>query len=167
MWTILFAILPAIGVAEFSLPALTGPVVDEARLLSPDTRARLDRFLQDLRVRGGSQIQVVTLRSLSGHSIEEAGIKLAEAWKLGGAKQDDGVIVVLAPTERRVRIEVGQGREGELPDVVASRIIREVIVPRMREGDADGAVRDGVLAIVHYTDPDFAREAGVDRKSVV
>nr|HMN69187.1 TPM domain-containing protein [Bdellovibrionales bacterium] len=115
----------------------------------------------------GSEIQVVTVNDLGGASIEEAGIRLADAWKLGNAKEDNGVILLVAKTERRVRIEVGQGREGVLPDIVASRIIREVITPRFKQGQIDQGVRDGVLAIVHYTDPEFLKDgpAAANQKS--
>ncbi|MBX3021280.1 MAG: TPM domain-containing protein [Bdellovibrionales bacterium] len=139
--------------AQFQVPALTGPVVDEAGILNPRTITALSKYLQRLRDQGGSQIQVVTLKSLGGLSIEEAGIKLGDSWKLGDKKQDDGVILIVAPNDRRARIEVGQGREGDLPDIIASRILREIVLPRLREGSPDRAVSDGVLAIVHYTDP--------------
>lgn len=149
--------------AAFQVPALTGPVVDQAGMFSGSTRERVARFVTELRERGGSQIQVVTVPSLEGLTIEEAGIQIADQWKLGGAKKDDGVILIFAPAERRVRIEVGQGREGELPDITANRIIREVIVPRMRAGDPDGALRAAVAAIVERTDPDFAPSGGPAR----
>lgn len=149
----------------FQVPALTGPVVDEARMLSPDVRGQLERYLRRLRDGGGSQIQVVTLDTLGGLSIEEVGIKLADAWKLGDAKKDDGIILIVARAERRVRIEVGQGREGDLPDITASRIIREVIVPRLRQGSGDQAIVHGVAAIVHYTDPNVDTNAPATRES--
>lgn len=146
----------SVAQADFTVPALTGPVVDEAGMISSSTSRTLENYLRNLNASGGTQLQVVTLKSLAGLSIEEAGIKIAEQWKIGTAKQDNGVILIFAPNERRVRIEVGQGREGDLPDVTASRIIREIIIPRMRAGQADRAVTDGVLAIVHYTDPKLA-----------
>lgn len=141
--------------AEFQVPPLTGPVVDQAGMLSADMRERLARFLFRLRDAGGTQIQIATVPDLGGVTIEEASIKTTDAWKLGGAKTDNGVLVLIAAKERRVRIEVGQGLEGNLPDVTASRIIREVIIPRFKQGDVDQGVADGVLAIVHYTNPEF------------
>lgn len=157
-----FLIAPmAVAHAEFVVPPLTGPVVDNANMLSPQAKERLSRFLRQLYESGGSQLQVVTLPDLGGVSIEEAGIKLADAWKIGaGGTKDNGVILIFAAAERRVRIEVGQGLEGDLPDVIAQRIIREVIVPRMREGGAEAAIFGGVSAILHYTDPNYGTAGG-------
>lgn len=163
---ILFASASWFSHAEFQVPPLTGPVVDNAGLLSPGTRAKLDDFLHELKDSGGTQIQVVTVATLDGTPIEEAGIKLADAWKIGTAKVDDGVILLIAKSEHRVRIEVGKGREGDLPDIIASRIIREVIVPRMREGQPDRAIVDGVLAIVQRTDPKFSPATGSPHKKL-
>lgn len=139
----------------FMVPALTGPVVDEGGMLSPSARAKLSRFLQELHENAGTQIQVLTVNDLGGLSIEEASIKVTDAWKLGSAKADNGILLMLSRQERRVRIEVGQGYEGDLPDVTASRIIRDVVIPRFKEGDIDRGVIDGVLAIVHYVNPKY------------
>lgn len=147
--------------AQFAVPALTGPVVDQARMLSPQTEAKMSEFLRALRAAGGTQLQVLTVPDLGGLAIEEASIKVTDQWKLGSAKNDDGILLMVAAKERRVRIEVGQGREGVLPDVVASRIIRDVIVPRFREGNADQAITAGIFAILHYTDPEFLESSGV------
>ena len=140
----------------FEVPPLTGPVVDQAQLLSEPMRERLGQFLHQLYESGGTQIEVVTVPTLGGVSIEEAGIVLADRWKLGRQGADTGVILLVAASERKVRIEVGKGREGDLPDLTASRIIREQIAPRLHQGDYDGAIKAGVLSIVHSTDPDFA-----------
>lgn len=139
----------------FTVPALTGPVVDEGQMISAPMREKLSRFLRQLNEEGGTQLQVLTVDNLGGLSIEEASIKVTDAWKLGSAKADNGILLMMSRQERRVRIEVGQGYEGELPDVVASRIVREVIVPQFKQGDMDGGVRAGVLAIVHYVNPKF------------
>jgi len=146
--------------ADFKAPPLTGPVVDAAQVLQTGTVERLSQLLKRVQSSGGSQIQVVLLPDLGGLSIEEVGIRLADEWRIGRDKQDDGVILLLGMAERRVRIEVGQGREGDLPDLKANRIIREVIVPRLRAGSVDRAVFDGTLAILHYTDPQFLAQQG-------
>lgn len=146
--------------AEFVVPQLSGPVVDQANMLSPATEQQMDRFIRALRDSGGSQLQILTVPELGGLSIEEASIKVTDQWKLGSAQQDDGILLMVAAKERRVRIEVGQGREGDLTDVKSGRIIREVIVPRFREGNADAAITAGILAIVHYTDPKFLESQG-------
>ncbi|MGE3680792.1 MAG: YgcG family protein [Bdellovibrionales bacterium] len=147
--------------AEFQVPPLTGPVVDQAEMLDSGIEERLSRFLHRLNELGGTQLQVATVPELGGLSIEEASIKMTDQWQLGSAKEDNGVLLLIAAQERRVRIEVGQGREGVLPDVIASRIIREVIVPRLRQGSPAQAISEGVLAIVHYTDPQFLEKSGV------
>lgn len=139
----------------FSVPALTGPVVDRAGLISAGAQDQLSDYLSRLYDSGGTQIEVVTLPDLGGVSIEEAGIKIAEAWKLGRQGQDTGIILLIAALEHKIRIEVGKGREGDLPDLTASRIIREQISPALRAGNYDEAVTRGVLAITQKTDPDF------------
>lgn len=146
---------PRVTQPTFAVPALTGPVVDDARMLSQSTRERLSRFLRQLHDEGGTQIQILTVDNLGGLSIEEASIKVTDQWKLGTAKADNGILLMLSKQERRVRIEVGQGYEGDLPDVTASRIVREVIIPQFKEGDFDRGVTDGILAIVHYVNPQF------------
>ncbi len=156
--------------AEFTVPALTGPVVDSAGVMNAQTRETLAAFLQQHRAQGGAQIQVVSLPSLEGLSIEEASIKIADQWQIGQAKEDRGVILVMAYADRRVRIEVGKGLEGDLTDARSSRIVREVIIPRLRSGDVDRAIVDGVLAIAHYADPNIetsgAVSSGSQRRSV-
>lgn len=148
-------LIPWLVEAEFQPPRLTGPVVDDGGMLSASAAQKLSSFLRRLRDSGGAQIQVATVENLGGISIEEASIKMTDAWKLGGAKTDNGVLLLLSRDERKVRIEVGQGLEGVIPDIVASRIVREVIIPRFKEGSIDRGVIDGVLAIVHYTNPEF------------
>ena len=146
--------------AEFQVPPLTGPVVDQANLLSDATKTKLAAFLTRVQAGGGSQLQVLTVPELHGLSIEEASIRVTDQWKIGSAKDDNGVLLMVAARERRLRIEVGQGLEGVLTDVLSSRIIREVIRPRLREGQADAAITAGVLAILHYTDPKVLESEG-------
>jgi uncharacterized protein len=139
--------------ADFQVPALTGPVVDSAGMMSSSARARLDSYLRDLYARGGSQIQVVTVPDLGGLTVEEASIKIADKWKIGrSAKEASGVILLLAAKEHKIRIEVGQNREGNLTDAAAGRIIREVMAPRLKQGMTDQAILEGVAAIVQYAE---------------
>jgi uncharacterized protein len=137
----------------FKVPALTGPVVDGAGILDRATERVLEGGLRKLRDAGGSQINVLTVESLGGLSIEEASIKTTDQWKLGGAKTDNGVLLLVAPNERRVRIEVGQGLEGLLTDAYSNRIVRDVVTPWFKQGDYSSGILNGVAAIVHYTDP--------------
>lgn len=149
----------AIGIATqalaFSVPPLTGPVVDQAGLLSVATEQTLDAALRRLVDQGGTQIAILTVDDLGGEPIEQASIQVADSWKLGSAKKDDGVLLLVAKAERAVRIEVGQGREGVLTDAYSRRIIDDVIVPRFRSGDFDGGVIAGIAAIARYTDPEL------------
>jgi uncharacterized protein len=159
-FTLALALLPISARAELRVPELTGPVVDQAGMLRSSTRDALENLLRQVRERGGSQIQVAILPDLGGLAIEDASIKITDAWKLGGAKEDNGVLLLIAAGEHKVRIEVGQGLEGVLPDAIASRIVRDVIVPYMRQGKPDQAVLQGVLAILHNTDPKLAGLSG-------
>ena len=137
------------------IPALTTPVTDLAGMISSETKNTLDQILYRLREGGGSQIAVLTVPDLGGMSIEEAGIKVGEKWKIGEAGTDRGVILLIAKSERKIRIEVGQGNEGALPDVIAKRIIEDVIAPKFRASGVDDGVVAGVLQIIRHTDPDF------------
>lgn len=145
------------GVA-LEIPSLRAPINDEASILSGRAQRQLNDLLQAQWQRGGSQLAVLTIPSLEGMPIEEYSIKVVEAWKLGTAKKDNGVLLLLAMKDRKLRIEVGQGLEGSLPDAYARRIVDNVIVPRMKRGDYDDAVMAGVLSILEKTDPEFANQ---------
>lgn len=138
-------------------------------MLSSSTEAQLNSKLQSLWNSGGSQIAVLTVPSLEGLSIEEASIKIVDAWKLGTAKGDNGLLLLISRDDRTVRIEVGQGLEGNLPDASASQIIRNVITPRFAQGAIDLGVIEGLSAIVQRTDPEFASQfesTSSDRQSM-
>jgi len=140
---------------EFVVPSLGSPVVDEAGLLSPSCRARLEQALQAMRSKGGTQLAVLTVPSLEGLTIEEASIQVVDQWQLGSASEDNGVLLMIAQKERRIRIEVGQGLEGALTDAHSSRIIHEAITPLFRSGDVDAGVTLGVFKIAQRTNPDL------------
>jgi uncharacterized protein len=131
----LLAASPALG--ERAVPALAGPVVDEAGLLSPREVGALESLSRAAHAQGGGtgvQLQYLVVPSLEGEPIESFSVRVAEAWKLGSAKEDNGVLVVVARDDRAVRIEVGGGIEGGLTDAQAGRIIRDTIVPAFRAG---------------------------------
>ena len=134
--------------AQPQVPTLTGRVVDNADLLSPQTERVLTSQLRAHADSTSNQIAVLTIESLQGAVLEQYSIEVARAWDLGQDEFDNGVLVLVAEQERDIRIEVGYGLEGALPDVVASRIIRYEMTPRFRKGDADGGVRAGVDAIL-------------------
>jgi uncharacterized protein len=144
--------LLALGLALFlqaaSLPALTGRVVDGAGLLSPDERANLTSRLEAIEKETSVQIVVATIPSLGGDPIEDYSIRLAEAWKAGQKGLDNGVIVLVARDDRKVRIEVGYGLEAVIPDGLAGRIIRERIAPSFQLGK----YYEGLLAAVEGLD---------------
>jgi uncharacterized protein len=143
----LLAGLPALGQAR-DVPRLTGPVVDEAGVLPAGDLRRLDGLARAARAvegRRGVQLQYLLVRELEGEPIESFAIRVAEAWKLGDAARDNGVLVVVAVDDRKVRIEVGNGIEGGLTDAQASRIIRGTIAPAFRAGRyGEGLYQAGV-----------------------
>ena len=140
-----FALLPAAAAPNF--PALTGRVVDDAGLLSPEDRQALTAELKALEDKSSDQLVVVTLPSLQGYPIEDFGYQLGRHWGIGTAKLDNGVLLIVAPNERKVRIEVGYGLEPILTDALTKIIIENGILPRFRAGDFPGGIKDGVRDI--------------------
>lgn len=141
------ALLPA-HAADPQFPVLAGRVVDEAALLSGEQKARINTDLEALENKTTDQLVVVTLKSLQGLPIEDFGYKLGRHWGIGQAGKDNGVLLVVAPKERKVRIEVGRGLEGTLPDAMAKIIIENAILPRFRAGDYPGGISAGLRDIV-------------------
>ena len=152
----------AVSAGALEVPFLSGRVNDHAGLLSTEVRAALEAKLKDLEARKGHQVAVLTLDSLEGAPLEDFTLKVARTWQLGRKGQNDGVLFLISKNDRKLRIEVGHGLEGSLPDALAGRIIQNEVVPRFRGGDFEGGVTAGVDAIVasidgNYTPP--AREA--------
>lgn len=142
-----------------AFPQLSGRVVDAAGLLDSAILAKLEGELAAQEGKTSDQLVVATVPSLGGLTIEDYANQLFRAWKLGQAKTNNGVLLLVAPTERKVRIEVGYGLEGILTDAVASAIIRNRIVPAFKAGDMPGGVLAGVQAILELLnlDPEEAR----------
>src|SRR5262249_9053626 len=134
--------------AEPKYPALTGRVVDDARILSPSTVNQLDTMLARHEKATGQQVVVVTLPSLQGYSIEEFGYQLGRQWGIGQKDKNTGALLIVAPKERKVRIEVGYGLEGELTDARSSVIIQRDILPQFRRGDFNAGVVAGTGSIL-------------------
>ncbi|MHC2435841.1 TPM domain-containing protein [Bradyrhizobium sp. USDA 4451] len=130
--------------AEVAVPPLTGRVVDQTGTLSAGDVASLSDRLQDLQTRKGSQIAVLIVPTTGEETIEQFSIRVAEAWKIGRKKVDDGALLVVAKNDRHLRIEVGYGLEGVLSDVVTHRIIDEDITPKFKAGDFAGGISAGV-----------------------
>jgi uncharacterized protein len=137
----------AVGWA-LTFPELTGRVVDQAGVLSPAAVGTLDAKLADLEVRSGIQLVVATVGTLEGNEIEPYANQLFRSWQLGQADKDNGVLLLVAPNERRVRIEVGYGLEGTLTDALSKVIITNAIVPWFQRGDFTEGVTRGVDDII-------------------
>jgi uncharacterized protein len=135
-----------------AVPALTARVIDQTGTLSPTERADLDDRLAALEQRKGSQIAVLIVASARPEAIEQYSIRVADAWKLGRDGVDDGVLVLVAKDDREVRIEVGYGLEGAIPDATANRVIDEYLVPRFREGNYAGGIGDAVDRLIGLVD---------------
>ena len=140
--------LPAIAAAQLAVPPLTGRVVDEAATLTSEQKATLEQTLQAFEARKGSQIAVLIVPSSAPETIEQYALRVAEQWKLGRKKVDDGAILVVAKNDRALRVEVGYGLEGALNDATSKRIISETITPRFKEGDFYGGITAGVDQII-------------------
>jgi len=136
------------ALADVAVPPLTGRVVDQTGTLSTSDIASLTRTLSDLETRKGSQVAVLLVPTTAPETIEQYSIRVAEAWKIGRKRVDDGALLVIAKDDHKLRIEVGYGLEGALNDVTARRIIDEIIIPRFKTGDFAGGVSAGVDRIV-------------------
>jgi uncharacterized protein len=136
------------------------PVVDQAELLNPQQEADLTAKSEALFAQTGRRFVVATVKGLEGLEIEDYGVRLGRHWQIGDEKEDDGVILLDAPNEKKVRIETGYGAEGFLPDILAGRIIRNDILPRFRDGDMAGGIMAGADAIIQQMSlpADQARE---------
>ena len=143
------ALLPLFGwgADEVALPALSDRVTDLTATLSAEDRAALTASLATLEKDKGAQVVIVLLPTTQPESIEQFGIRLAEAWKIGRKGVDDGVIVIVAKNDRKMRIEVGYGLEGAIPDAIAKRIVAEQMAPRFRAGDFAGGLRATVATL--------------------
>ncbi|MDU1809509.1 MAG: YgcG family protein, partial [Bradyrhizobium sp.] len=144
----LLVCLATMVLADVAVPQLTGRVVDQTGTLSSSDIAGLTQKLKDLETRKGSQVAVLIVPTTQPETIEQFSIRVAETWKIGRKKVDDGALLVVAKTDRKLRIEVGYGLEGSLTDVTARRIIDEVITPKFRQGDFAGGIDAGVDRII-------------------
>ena len=148
---LLFAfVVPA--VADVAVPQLTGRVVDQTGTLSSGDIAALTQKLRDFETRKGSQISVLIVPTTQPETIEQFSIRVADAWKIGRKKVDDGAILVVAKNDRHLRIEVGYGLEGALTDVASRRIIDEIITPKFRDGDFAGGISAGIDRMIRIID---------------
>jgi len=138
--------------ADVAVPPLKGRVTDLTGTLKPEQVSSLEQLLRSFEARKGSQIAVLIVPTTAPETVEQYALRVGEQWKIGRKKVDDGAILVVAKDDRALRIEVGYGLEGALNDATASRIIREVIVPRFREGDFFGGISAGVDRMIRVID---------------
>jgi uncharacterized protein len=136
------------ALAAPKFPPLTGRVVDEAHVLSPQARQKLDADLANLEAQTGHQVVVATIPDLQGYDIADYGYQLGRTWGVGRKGQNDGVVFIVAPNERKVRVEVGYGLEPVLTDALSSLILQRTVLPKFREGQMEQGVVDGTEAII-------------------
>ena len=149
---LVIAVVAPLAITAFAaapkFPALTGRVVDDARILSQDSRARLSQILEAFERDTKRQVVVATVADLQGYPIEDYGYQLGRVWAIGEAGKNTGAILLVAPKDRQVRIEVGYGLEGELTDAVSRRIIEQDILPQFRAGNFEAGVIGGTLGML-------------------
>ena len=141
--------LPALAA---DVPFLTGRIVDEANILSAGVEQDLSQMSEKHEQATGNQVVVLTLPSLEGESIEGFATRVFDAWKLGQKGKDNGVLVIVAPNDRKMRIEVGYGLEGTLTDAGASRIIREAMTPQFKSGNYEAGIQNGAIVSIKRSD---------------
>lgn len=144
----LLLLVGATTAQAIDVPYLQGRVTDDAEILSSDARRRINVKLEAHERSTTDQIAVLTVPSLEGESIEGFAVRVFEGWQLGRRGEDNGVLIIVAPNDRRMRIEVGYGLEGALTDLEAGRIIRAIMTPRFKAGDFDGGIEQGVDAVI-------------------
>lgn len=138
--------------ADVPVPPLTGHVIDQTATLTGGQRAALEQTLRNFEAKKGSQVAVLIVPTTNPESIEQYSLRVAEQWKLGRKKVDDGVILLIAKEDRTMRIEVGYGLEGALNDATSKRIISDIITPYFKQGDFNGGITAGVDRIVRVID---------------
>ena len=150
VWCVAVTLYVSQGLAA-EVPALVGRVNDYARILSAETNQRLTTKLAAYEQTTGHQLAILTVPSLDGDPIEDFGIRVVESWKLGKKDRDDGILMLIASRDRKMRIEVGYGLEGDLPDAAAGQIVRDLMAPHFKRGDYDTGVAAAVDAILRRT----------------
>jgi uncharacterized protein len=160
-----FALVLAAPSFAQTFPQLTSRVVDNANILDIQTEAEIEQKLIELENKTTSQLVVVTLPSLEGYEIEDYGYRLGRHWGIGQKDKNNGALLIVAPNERRVRIEVGYGLEGTLTDALTSVVIHNAILPRFRAGDFPGGIKRGVDDLVQVLEGDTEYVARAEQAS--
>lgn len=150
-----FIFLFTLSAHALDVPKLEGHVNDYANMISPTTKAELEKELNSFEQTDSTQIVILTIPSLEGNVLDEFSIKAAEAWKIGQKGKDNGIIITVAKQEKKIRVEVGRGLEGVLTDLAAGRIVDLVIKPSFKRGDFDGGFVAGVHSLIDATRGEF------------
>ncbi|MGZ3534227.1 MAG: TPM domain-containing protein, partial [Thermodesulfobacteriota bacterium] len=161
---LLLCCLPIVA-HSLDVPRLQGYVNDYAGMISPSAKSKIEQGLKAFEQSDSTQLVILTIPSLEGENIEEFSIKVAEAWKIGQQQKDNGILLIVSKQERKIRIEVGRGLEGRLTDLMAGRIIDQVITPRFKQGDFDAGFIAGASALISATRGEFkAEQRPIQRK---
>jgi uncharacterized protein len=162
-WLALLAAVMGAPVAAQDYPTRpAGPVYDGANVISPGEEELLDRRLRDYNRTSGRAVIVATVSSLDGQEIEPYAQGLAETWDIGGAESENGLLFLVAPEERRMRIHTARGLQERMTDIMSGRIIRDVVTPRFKDGDLSGGIAAGVEAIIVQLDMDPAQAKAIE-----
>lgn len=154
--------LSSLGAQAFEVPRLTGPVIDQAGYLERGDERELTQLLYDFNRRGIAQVQVLVVKSLEGLPIEQASIQITDKWQLGDKQKDNGVLFLIAAQDRKLRIEVGQGLEGAIPDAYARRIIDDNVIPLFRAGQTSAGIVLGTHQILALADKEFGQQHNLE-----
>lgn len=158
---VLLAVLPLWSFAQVPIPELWGTRVhDQANILSAAFVTELEQMLKRHEDSTSNQIAVLIIPTLEDVPIEDYTFRVAEAWKLGQAEKDNGILLFVAVQDRKVRIEVGEGLEGVVPDAIANQIIRNEIAPNFRQNNYEGGIRAAVGAIIQAIGGEYVAEQG-------
>ena len=151
--------------AAFEVPELKTRILDQANLIDAASEQQINQLLAGHEKASSNQIILVTLKDLQGYSIEQAGVEMGRAWGVGQKEQDNGIVLILAQAERKVRIEVGYGLEGVMTDAVSATIVQEYILPRFKTGDFSGGLLVGTQAIVAALGGEYIAPVAKGKKS--
>lgn len=162
--TLLGLLLFSLSAVALEVPKATGYVTDRAGMISQTTKLKLEQFLRDFEKSDSTQLTVLTIPTLDGEVLEEFSLRVLETWKVGQKGLDNGALLLIAKAERKLRIEVGYGLEGRLTDLLSGRIIENEITPRFQQGDIDGGVISGVVAMAEAVRGEYTGTGQTVRK---
>jgi len=151
-------------VAALDIPKPTGYVNDNAAIISPQVKQKLEQFLRDFEKSDSTQITVLTIPTLDGESLEDYSLRVLESWGIGQKDKDNGALLLVAKAEKKIRIEVGYGLEGRLTDLLAGRIVDNEIAPKFKQGNFDGGIVSGVVGIAQAVRGEYTGSGKTQQK---